>query len=345
MLKGIYKFGFVVLLVLGTLIVLSAETWFYAWLGLEMNMLAFIPLMMRTNNSLNAEAGLKYFLVQASASLMLLMVVLAKEVWVNTFLETGYEGIKVWGLGLILAVSMGMAPVHFWFPDIVEHLSWSSLMILLIWQKIAPLTLMSNVAWAGWGSSVLILCSVAVGGVGGLIQTSLTKLIAYSSIAHMGWMVGAMKLGENEWMIYFGVYAILTFSVVWNFSQENCYELAHLWLKNSFSDKTKLSMCLSVLSMGGLPPFLGFFPKWMVISGLMQLGETPLVLFMVLMAVVTLYYYFRMVFVICMHLNTSPSTEFFWPAEEGGVSTHFFQWGSMGIIGLNLSGLGLILGW
>nr|ASM82644.1 NADH dehydrogenase subunit 2 [Eudohrnia metallica] len=342
--KGIYKVGFFTLMVGGTAMAIHATTWFNAWVGLELNMMTFLPFMIRGGEPLGAEAGLKYFLVQAVASLVMLASVMMGEFIEGTeelnqiFSGTKSGGsIMVWGVGLALALKLGMAPLHFWFPSIVENLTWGNLMILLTWQKIAPMKLLADVEWGVEGGGLLnglILSSIFVGSVGGILQTSLAKVMAYSSMTHMGWMAGGVKLGGESWLLYLMTYSLMSLALIWVFQREGCFKLPHLWMKNSISPLVKLSLLIGVLSMGGLPPFLGFFPKWWIVTGLMEIGEKALGMVMVLTTLITLYYYFRVAFVVFMHLNSNPGLEGAHPVKENWN----WVWGG-GLMGLNFGGL------
>nr|ASM82657.1 NADH dehydrogenase subunit 2 [Paratimomenus flavocapitatus] len=331
--SGIYKSVFLMFLVSGTFMVINASTWFNAWAGLELNMLSFIPLMIRDEEILSAEAGLKYFLIQTIASLILITVILKSSILFN--LLKGWGSVETWGVGGALGLKLGMAPLHFWLPSLAKDLSWSNLMILLVWQKIAPLKLMSGIDFKDWILGGLIISCIWVGGVGGFSQTSLAKLMSYSSITHMGWIGAAFKLDGEKWVLYFGVYSLLVLSMMWVFQREGCYILSHLWLNCSMSLIMKITLFVGLLSMGGLPPLLGFFPKWMVIEMLINVGDWKLGIYMALGSLITLFYYFRMGFVIFMHFNSNPNVNIYF--KEGGKLKNNFGWI---FLGLNLVGLG-----
>lgn len=109
-----YKAGFLTTLIGGTLLVLSASSWFNAWVGLELNMLSFVPLVVGERDVMGAEAGIKYFLVQAVASIMVLFVVVFMEVeWRRLGGSLVDSNLIRWGVGFALAMKLGMAPLHF----------------------------------------------------------------------------------------------------------------------------------------------------------------------------------------------------------------------------------------
>lgn len=147
-------------------------------MGLELNLLSFIPLISAKNNQYSSEAALKYFLIQALGSSVIILAA--------SFALTAAGSAKVL-MAVALLLKSGAAPFHFWFPRVIEGLQWPSAIILITIQKIAPMSLLSYltlehifpVFWAA------ILISAVVGAIGGLNQTLLRKIIAYSSINHM----------------------------------------------------------------------------------------------------------------------------------------------------------------
>lgn len=141
--------------------------------------------------------------------------------------------------------------------------------------------------------SIIAIFSVIVGSLGGLNQTSLRKLIAFSSINHLGWMIAAIISKEMLWEIYFLTYCFLSFSIIFIF---NTFKIHHFNQIFSFQIKSplkKICLFLSLLSLGGLPPFLGFIPKWIVIQTLTINNFYFLTLIMVCLTLITLYFYIR----------------------------------------------------
>nr|YP_009536182.1 NADH dehydrogenase subunit 2 [Exorista civilis]AYM35213.1 NADH dehydrogenase subunit 2 [Exorista civilis] len=284
------KFLFLMILMMSTLISISSNSWMGAWMGLEINLLSFIPLM-SDNKLMSTESSLKYFLVQALASSMFLFAIILfllnsnKMFYSNNFMEMMIFS--------SLLLKSGAAPFHFWFPNVTEGLSWLNTLILMIWQKIAPLMLISYIVYKPLIIISIILSSM-IGALGGLNQTSLRKLMAYSSINHLGWMLAAMYESNLLWMIYFIFYSFLTFMMIFLF---NMYKISHinqLFSLFYYSKSMKFFIFFNLLSLGGLPPFLGFFPKWIVIQSLSLNNQLFLLTIMVLMTLITLYFYIRL---------------------------------------------------
>nr|YP_010602073.1 NADH dehydrogenase subunit 2 [Ocellarnaca nigra]WAM61702.1 NADH dehydrogenase subunit 2 [Ocellarnaca nigra] len=286
---------FMTTLISGTLISISSNSWFSAWMGLEINLLSFIPLMTTSKNTLATEATLKYFLIQALASIIFLFSTTLMQ-FLSFNSSTMSNNFFVMLISSTLLLKMGAAPFHFWFPGTMEGLNWVNCFLLMTWQKIAPLILLSYLMKMNLFTSTIIIMSVIIGSLGGLNQTSLRKLLAYSSINHIGWMIAAMVCGENLWELYFIIYTFLTLSLIFMFSTHQIFHLNQSFLTWNSMNSFKLLLYLTLLSLGGLPPFLGFLPKWMVIQSLVSINSSFTSFIMVIMTLITLFYYIRLTF-------------------------------------------------
>nr|YP_009349818.1 NADH dehydrogenase subunit 2 [Metrioptera bonneti]AQM39954.1 NADH dehydrogenase subunit 2 [Metrioptera bonneti] len=295
-------------LIMGTIISITSTSWFGAWMGLEINLLSFIPLMTNTKNIMSTEASLKYFLVQALASAMLLFSIILT--FSLSFYFPSIDPAKYFQYLIIspLLLKMGAAPFHFWFPGVMEGLSWKNCFILMTWQKIAPLMLLSYVIKMNIFIGMIILLSVVIGSLGGLNQSSLRKLMAYSSINHVGWMIAAMIVGDNMWELYFLVYSFLSFSILLVFNTHHIFHINQNFLTMTNNKITKSCVFLLLLSLGGLPPFFGFFPKWLIIQALAGMNYQFIVVTMVIMTLVTLFYYLRLTFHAFLFSHTELKT-------------------------------------
>nr|AMP43742.1 NADH dehydrogenase subunit 2 [Leptogaster longicauda] len=290
MLKTPAKILFIIMMMIGTFMAISSNSWVSAWMGLEINLLAFIPLMTTINNLMSSEAALKYFLTQTLASLMFLFasifLFLKPLDQVNTLIL-----FKMMILCTLL-IKSGTAPFHFWFPMVMEGLSWMCGLILLTWQKIAPLVLISYLPFNKIFYIISII-SIFIGSIGGLNQTSLKKIMAFSSINHLGWMLTALSVNENLWFMYFTVYSLLSLTLVMFFNMFKIFYMNQVFSLFVNSKIFKFIFCMNFLSLGGLPPFTGFFPKWMVIQHLIHSNQIMLMFLMTTLTLVTLYYYIR----------------------------------------------------
>nr|YP_009351690.1 NADH dehydrogenase subunit 2 [Coatitermes kartaboensis]AQP30405.1 NADH dehydrogenase subunit 2 [Coatitermes kartaboensis] len=299
------KILLLITLVGGVLVSVSSNSWLGAWMGLEINLMSFIPLMSNVKNMYNTEASLKYFIVQVLASATLLFMVVMKALTEDlfTFEMSNYTSMIIC---TPLLLKSGAAPLHWWFPGVMEGLSWENCALLMTVQKAAPLMLMSYLIEINAFTLSIVLLSTIVGSIGGLNQTSMRKILTYSSINHTGWMLVALTTSENLWMMYFVIYSTLTLTVVSAIKLSGTSFINQTMLTNKETTLMKFMMFTSLLSLGGLPPFLGFLPKWIVIQSMIMNNMTPLATIVVVTSLITLYYYLKISYSSFMILNTEP---------------------------------------
>nr|AQP28196.1 NADH dehydrogenase subunit 2 [Nasutitermes longirostris] len=296
-------------LVGGMLVSVSSNSWLGAWMGLEINLMSFIPLMSNVKNMYNTEASLKYFIVQVLASATLLFMVVMKTLTEDffTFESSMYTPMIIC---TPLLLKSGAAPLHWWFPGVMEGLSWENCALLMTIQKAAPLMLMSYLIEINVFTLSIILLSTIVGSIGGLNQTSMRKILTYSSINHTGWMLIALITSENLWMMYFVIYSTLALTVVSAIQLSGVSFINQTMLTNKETTLMKFMMFTSLLSLGGLPPFLGFLPKWIVIQAMITNNMAPLATIVVVTSLITLYYYLKISYSSFMILNVEPKWNF-----------------------------------
>nr|YP_010026158.1 NADH dehydrogenase subunit 2 [Mattiphus splendidus]QOQ37002.1 NADH dehydrogenase subunit 2 [Mattiphus splendidus] len=276
---------FLTITILGTMITMSSNNWMSMWMGLEMNMMSFIPLISKNKSKMSSEASMIYFLTQSLSSMILMFSIL--------MMIYEYSSNNIFNniIMMALMIKLGAAPFHMWIPEMMAKMSWSSCIMLMTWQKLAPMFMMMNSQINQKTLFMASILSTTIGAIGGLNQTSLKKLMGYSSINHLGWMISINKI-QNNWMIYWMIYSLMIIMVCTLF---NKYNMLFLNQVNSInmSLAEKASYMMSMLSMGGLPPFLGFIPKWMVIQTLIQDKMFTMILIMIMMSMVTLFFYMR----------------------------------------------------
>lgn len=252
---------------------------------------------MVNRNIISSEAALKYFLTQALASIFLFTTILLYSVFLKTLFYTHLSPISIHTLfWTALLVKLGAAPFHFWLPEVMEGLTWVNNMLLITWQKLAPLALLSySITSRTFTYAVVISCTI-IGAIGGLNQTSLRKVIAYSSINHLGWILAGVVVRNSFWFVYFLFYCFLRFSILLGFHQLQLSQLKQLFLISDSNNFNKVFIFCNFLSLGGLPPFLGFLPKWFIIQGLALQGAYTLVGVLILFTLIVLFYYLRVFF-------------------------------------------------
>nr|APH08306.1 NADH dehydrogenase subunit 2 [Tamias canipes] len=284
-------------LISGTLITLFSTHWLLIWVGLEMSMLAIIPILISKANPRSTEAASKYFLIQATASMILMMGSIIN--FMNTgqwTLTSSYNSISSLMFTIALSMKMGLAPFHLWVPEVTQGVPIMSGLILLTWQKIAPISIMIQISPSI--NSILIMTmailSIMLGGWGGLNQIQLRKIMAYSSIAHMGWFNMFILFNYNK------TTTTLSLSNTWNMSP----------LLTS-------TILIVLMSLGGLPPLTGFMPKWMIIKELVSNNNIILPTFMAMTALLNLFFYMRLIYSTSLTLFPSPNnTKMKWQFEN-----------------------------
>nr|QCC71382.1 NADH dehydrogenase subunit 2 [Altica viridicyanea] len=289
-----YKILFFSTLVIGTLITISAYSWFSMWIGLEINLLSIIPLMKSPSNQYPTEAMIKYFTIQALASSLILFTIIS-SLNLYDFLPQYMNYSMMMTLNSAFFMKLGAAPFHAWFPEVSEGLNWFNNLIIYTWQKLAPMILlMYNINFMFY--SIVIILSSLIGSLMGFNQISLRKILAYSSINHIAWMLASLLNFKTLWSIYFSIYTIMNISIIMIFSNLNIFFSSQINMSLNFNKLLKLLFLMNFFSLGGLPPFLGFLPKWLVIEALISNNSYGLSIILIFLTLVTLYFYIRLTF-------------------------------------------------
>lgn len=240
--------------------------------------MSFLPLILLSATK-PGDAGLKYFLIQAVASLLILQ---ARFSWT---LHISPHFIIL----MALSLKLGVAPLHFWLPVVAEKISWGVNIILLTIQKIGPLFLLASFRYSTPKIFfILRISAVVVGALGGLNELFLRKLIAYSSISHMGWVLAAILVKTSLWIFYLSIYITISLALIRFLLKFNIFHLRQTILKT----RRFTPIPLLFLSLGGFPPFLGFAPKWAVVIDRIFLSII-ITFILILSRVVTLFFYLR----------------------------------------------------
>nr|AGN71013.1 NADH dehydrogenase subunit 2 [Alsodes gargola] len=305
-------------LALGTITTLSSFHWILAWIGLEINTLAVIPLMTKTPHPRAIEAATKYFLTQAAASALILFSS-TLNAWISGewAINTPMNDASAILLSIAIAMKLGIAPFHFWLPEVLQGVTLQTGLILSTWQKLAPMALMIQFSQSINLTLMLSLglLSTMIGGWGGINQTQIRKILAFSSIAHLGWMVAVLKISPQLSLFNFAIYILMTSTLFLTFlhlNTKNISELSTSWSKTP--TLTALSL-LSLLSLSGLPPLTGFLPKWLIAQEMIKQDLSMFALVILLSTLLSLFFYLRLTYTMSLTLSpnstNSPSAWFF----------------------------------
>nr|YP_004021116.1 NADH dehydrogenase subunit 2 [Micadina phluctainoides]BAJ24517.1 NADH dehydrogenase subunit 2 [Micadina phluctainoides] len=319
---------FMMIMLISVPVSISSNSWFIVWMGMEINIMAFIPLIIEQKNMMTKESALTYFLVQTIASMLMILSFIINNSMINMINVEFSEMMLI----STLMMKSGVFPFHFWMPKMMEGMTWNKCLILMTWQKITPMMMMSNIIKINYLTMMAMAMTILIGGIGGLNQTSLRKMMAYSSISNNGWMMMAMMMSEMIWMTYFMFYCIMTIILT---KSMNIYKNYHINQMCSMNESTlkKFILMMNMLSMSGLPPMMGFIPKWLVIQTTMSINQLMMLGMMVMMMLITIYYYIRIMFSVMMLTNYQPK----WIKLKNNKNKNFlFFMNTFSILGLYL---------
>nr|WAB70035.1 NADH dehydrogenase subunit 2 [Osteocephalus mimeticus] len=300
-------------LALGTITTLSSYHWIMAWIGLEINTLAIIPLMTKTPHPRAIEAATKYFLTQAAASALILFSS-TMNAWLTGewSIDNEINSASTMLLSIAIAMKLGIAPFHFWLPEVLQGLTLQTGLILSTWQKFAPMALLIQLSQLVNLNLILMLglLSALIGGWGGINQTQIRKILAFSSIAHLGWMMAILKISPQLTLLNFILYILMTstlFLIFLHLNTKNIYELSTSWSKTPTLSALSL---LSLLSLSGLPPLTGFMPKWLIAQEMIKQDLIMFALIILMSTLLSLFFYLRLTYTMSLTLapNSSNST-------------------------------------
>lgn len=262
------------------IVVISSDDWFLVWIGLEINIISFLVLIYRRYRLRVIESCLKYFFVQR----------LGSALFIRIFYIKYYEIGGIWSI--ILRYRIGAGPFFYWFPSLCSGIDWISCYILIIFQKILPLLLLSIfIHWLMW---LIGFVRLIIGVFGSFNQNRIKGLIAYSRIHHLGWIYIIRMKGDVVWLIYILLYRIVLLRVVLIIVKSEIVDFIKIYII-----RKKLWFVIGILRIAGLPPLLGFYLKWIALLYIMDIRKLY-ILFIVMVSVVILYIYIRVVYDILM---------------------------------------------
>nr|AGZ19009.1 NADH dehydrogenase subunit 2 [Idiocranium cf. russeli BMNH 2008.409] len=295
-------------MMMGTTLTLTSSHWLLAWMGLEINTLAILPLMNKLNHPRSTEATMKYFLTQAAASTLILFSTLMNAWSTGEWELKEMSSLTSNTMTIALMMKLGLAPMHFWLPEVLQGLDLTTGLILSTWQKIAPMILIYSIheSLNPHLLSSIGLISILIGGWTGLNQTQLRKIMAYSSIAHLGWMMSILPFSPMLMLLNFLLYLMLTSTMFLTMKLLNTTTINSLTLSWTKTPVLTSLMAIVLLSLGGLPPTTGFIPKWLILHELTKQHTTTIATIMAISALLSLFFYLRLSY--SLTLTQSPNT-------------------------------------
>nr|AEP04262.1 NADH dehydrogenase subunit II [Heteromyias albispecularis armiti] len=303
------KLIFITSIIMGSTITISSNHWIMAWAGLEINTLAVLPLISKSYHPRAIEAATKYFLTQATASTLVLFSSMTNA-WYTGQWDITQLTHPTSCLILTAAISMklGLVPFHFWFPEVLQGSSLTIGLLLSTVMKFPPITLLYMISPSL--NPVLLtslaILSVAVGGWMGLNQTQIRKIMAFSSISHLGWMAIILNYNPKLTLLNFYLYAMMTTAVFLALNSIKALKLSTLLTSWTKMPTLNAMLLLTLLSLAGLPPLTGFLPKWFIIQELTKQDMALAATIISLLSLLSLFFYLRLAY--CATITLPPHT-------------------------------------
>jgi NADH-quinone oxidoreductase subunit N len=312
---------------LGMNVMVSASNFVTLYVGLELLSLALYALIaLRRDSTQATEAAMKYFVLGALASGLLLygmsMVYGATgSLQISTIARVIHTGsansvLLVFGLVFLvagLAFKLGAVPFHMWVPDVYHGAPTAVTLMVGAAPKLAAFVFMIRILaqgmdallldWQGMLTIVAVL-SMAIGNITAIVQSNIKRMLAYSTISHMGFLLLGFLTGNADGyasaMVYAIVYVLMSmvaFGIVLALSRAGfeCEQISDLKGLNQRSSWYAFLMLLAMFSMAGIPPLAGFYAKFAVIRAALNAHMVVLAVFAVLMSLIGAFYYLRIV--------------------------------------------------
>nr|ATD14319.1 NADH dehydrogenase subunit 2 [Oreolais ruwenzorii] len=303
------KLIFTISLLLGTTITISSNHWIMAWTGLEINTLAILPLISKSHHPRSIEAATKYFITQAAASALVLFSSMTNAwhtgQWDITQLTHPMSCLI---LTSALAMKLGLVPFHFWFPEVLQGSKLTTGLLLSTVMKLPPISLlfMTSSSLNPTLLTCMAILSTALGGWMGLNQTQIRKILAFSSISHLGWMTIIISYNPKLTLLNFYLYVLMTMAVFLTLNTIKASKLPTLMTAWAKAPALNAMLLLTMLSLAGLPPLTGFLPKWLIIQELTKQGMTVAAMSISLLSLLGLFFYLRLAY--CATITLPPHT-------------------------------------
>lgn len=327
--RDLLRFEYPILLalaVVGMMMMVSAGDLMALYLGLELQSLAlYVVAAIRRDSVKSTEAGLKYFVLGALSSGILLYGASLTYGYAGTTLFSGILSTLEEGapLGLLfglvfmvagLAFKISAAPFHMWTPDVYEGAPTPVTAFFATAPKVAAMALLARLSWDAFGAipgdwsqvlAALAVVSMFLGAVAAIGQRDIKRLMAYSSIAHMGYALVGLASGTAEgvqaMLVYMAIYVTMnvgTFAFILSMERDG-RPVTSIDSLNSFAKAEPLkalAMLVLMFSLAGVPPMVGFFGKFYVLKAAVDADMAWLALAGAVASVIGAYYYLRIVF-------------------------------------------------
>lgn len=324
-----YNWLILFLIFISPFIVWSMISILSVWICIELNLIVFIVFLIKNNLNIY-NLSIKYYLINSFSSSIFIFIYCLRLLRLNELIYII--------INFIMVIKLGIFPFHFWFIDLIINLNWIRCLILSTWQKFIPYIILIYIY-----NLILILLIILTSGLltifYGINQVLLKKILSYSSILHISWIIYILILNEFIWIIYFINYIFINLSVILIFYKLNLNYLFNINLTLNFN--LKLILIFILMSLSGLPPFFGFLIKWYRIIIIVDLNNLFIAIFLILCSLFFIYNYLKIIFLIMLNNFIYIKSNQYLIFNNNDINLNFFLF----LIIISLIGLFLIIYW
>lgn len=270
------------IIIISILISISSNSWFIFWLIIEINIISFIPIINEFKLK-NYNSIIIYFIIQSFSSSLFFISSFQYRLF-NTELFFSLINISI-------LIKLGVIPFHFWLILIRESLNFNSLLILLTIQKIIPLLIIEK--FLNKIIIPLFVLSSLIASILAIKYKLIKKILIFSSISHQGWILCLIAKKVNFWFSYLIIYSIIIYTIIINCKIVNFNRLNNL-TRSKIRVKIKNTIIISIMSLAGIPPFLGFFIKIVAILYLIKINLIFITI-LIISSLINLFFYLRII--------------------------------------------------
>nr|QEP09175.1 NADH dehydrogenase subunit 2 [Aphaena discolor nigrotibiata] len=240
-------------ILISVMMTMSSNSIMFSWMSLELNLISFLPLL-KKSNKMN-EQLMKYLIIQSMSSSMMMISMI-----INSMINNPINESILMMTGIMM--KMGMMPFHLWLPGMMQMMSWEMCMMMTTVQKIIPTVMLVQLTSIKM-MMIPMMMSMLISPLSGMKQTSMKKMMAYSSITNSPMMIMSLKLSKQQFNMMMMMYFTINIMMMNTMKKNNINFMNQL---NSQTNMTKISLMISSMSMSGMPPMTGFMIKWMILK-------------------------------------------------------------------------------
>nr|WAP91489.1 NADH dehydrogenase subunit 2 [Opisthoteuthis massyae] len=288
------NFLFMNMVILGSILSLSSNHWLVMWMGLELNLMGILPLMNIKGKHFEIDSSMKYFIIQSFSSSLLMISSIILYFYSSSWYSMFHNPFPSTILIVSLLIKLGGAPFHLWLPNITKQMSWMMLFLILTWQKLAPLFMLSFI---NFNQNIILLSatlSALLGSIQAINQTSIQLIMSYSSISHLGWMLSISMINNMVMMLYLLIYSITSLPLFMYFNMKSGYKIFNLTQHNQNMNMDFLIFIPLIMSLGGFPPFIGFLSKIIILIMFINMNFIIIPMILFVSTLISLYFYLNL---------------------------------------------------